>query len=113
MILDEFLSTWGEVRLGDIALERIHHRHEGWEEYEARWLPGTCPRENYSVHLTWLVSTHRLPEFGYERIRELIEDGAEPEKRHLYSTEPGKHFSEIRPYEREPAKGGTHARSMF
>ncbi len=99
--LDQFLSKYGATRLAEIELERLHVRHEGWEEYEARWLPGTCPQEAHVVHLTWLVTTHRLPEFAYERIRDLIEHGAEPKDLHRYSTEPGKHYSAVRKWEGE------------
>ena len=94
--LDQFLAQHGTTKLADLELERLHIRHEGWEKYEARWLPGTCPQESHIVHLTWLVTTHRLPEFAYNRIRDLIEYGAEPKNRHRYSTDPGKHFSETR-----------------
>ena len=39
--LDEFLAQHGTTELADLKLERLHIRHEGWEQYEARWLPGT------------------------------------------------------------------------
>ena len=39
--LNEFLTEYGTTRLADLELERMHVRHEGWEKYEARWLPGT------------------------------------------------------------------------
>ena len=112
--MDKFLETAkGPIRPSDYLVERKHILTEGWEKYEARWLPGTCPWENHVVHLTWLVTTHRLPEFAYERIRELIEERAEPKDPHLYSTEPGKHFSEIRRYDEIPVYGRTHALPMF
>ena len=94
--LDQFLARYGTTRLAEIELERMHIRHEGWQKYEARWLPGTCPQENHIVHLTWLVTTHKLPEFAYQRIRDLIERGALPKELPQYSTEAGKHFSTIR-----------------
>ena len=72
--LEEFLAENGTTRLSELELERMHVRHEGWENYEARWLPGTCPMEPHVVHLTWLITTHKLPNFAYERIRSLIED---------------------------------------
>jgi len=101
--LDEFLSQHGTTRLADLELERMHIRHEGWEEYEARWLPGTCPQENHAVHLTWLITTHRLPGFAYDRIRALIEDGVEPEQPGLYvqPDEPGRYLSTFRPFKKE------------
>jgi hypothetical protein len=99
LTLDQFLAWRGVTRLADLELERMHVRHEGWEKYEARWLPGTCPQESHIVHLTWLVSKYRLPEFAYERIQDIIEYGAEPKDLHRYSTEPGKHFSEVRKWD--------------
>ena len=101
--LDEFLTASGPARLGALELERKHIRHEGWEKYEARWLPGTCPQENHAVHLTWLITTHRLPGFIYDRIRALIEDGVEPEQPGLYvqPDEPGKYLSTFRPFTKE------------
>ena len=101
--LEEFLAENGTTRLADLELERMHVRHEGWEEYEARWLPGSCPQENHAVQLTWLVTTHNLPDFAYERIRSLIEDGAEPEQKDIYvcPDEPGKYLSTPRPFKEE------------
>jgi hypothetical protein len=97
--LDEFLTEYGTSRLAELELERIHVRHEGWKEYESRWLPGTCPQEKHAVHLTWLVTAYRLPEFAYERIKKLVEYGAEPERLGQYSSESGHHFSTIRRFE--------------
>ena len=99
--LDEFLSEYGTTNLEDLKLERMHLKHKGWHEYEARWLPGTCPQEAHAVHLTWLVTTHKLPAFAYERIRSLIEDGAEPEQKEIYicPDEPGKYLSTPRIFE--------------
>ena len=101
--LNEFLTEYGTTRLAELELERMHIRHEGWTEYEARWLPGTCPMESHVVHLTWLITTHNLPDFAYERIRSLIEDGAEPEQAEIYicPDEPGKYLSTPRPFEKE------------
>ena len=101
--LDQFLTRYGTTRLAEVELERMHIRHEGWQKYEARWLPGTCPQENHIVHLTWLVTTHRLPPFACERIRQLIEEGAEPKNMERYSRESGKHFSAIRQWDGKPA----------
>jgi len=101
--LNEFLTEYGTTRLAELELERMHVRHEGWEKYEARWLPGTCPMESHVVHLTWLITTHNLPDFAYERIRSLIEDGAEPEQADIYirPDEPGKYLSTRRPLRKE------------
>jgi hypothetical protein len=107
--LDEFLTEYGTSRLAELELERMHIRHEGWQKYEARWLPGTCPQESHVVHLTWLATTHTLPGFAYERIRSLVEDGVEPEQAELYvwPNEPGKYLSTFRPF-----TGGHHALSQ-
>jgi len=101
--LDEFLTQHGTTRMSELKLERVHIRHEGWEKYEARWLPRTCPQENHVVHLTWLVTTHKLPGFVYDRIRALIEEGATPEQTEIYicPEEPGKYLSTPRPFEKE------------
>ena len=98
--LDEFLTEYGTSRLGDLELERMHIRHEGWGEYENRWLPATCPMESHVVYLTWLVTTHKLPDFAYDRIRALIEDGVEPRQAELYvqPDEPGKYLHTLRPF---------------
>jgi hypothetical protein len=101
--LNEFLGEYGTTKLSDLELERLHIRHEGWAKYEARWLPGTCPQENHAVHLTWLITTHNLPNFIYDRIRALIEEGVEPEQAGLYvqPDEPGKYLSTFRPFQKE------------
>ena len=101
--LEEYLKEHGATRLADLELERKEIRHNGWRIYEARWLPGTCPQENHVVHLTWLITTHKLPAFAYERIRSLIEDGAKPKQPELYESpdEPGRYKSELRPYDKE------------
>lgn len=77
-----------------------------WIEYQARWLPGTCPQEAHLVHLTWVVMEHKMPEFAYERLRQLIEDAAEPKDIHRYSTDKGHHFSTIRTWEGQHALPG-------
>ena len=112
LTLDEFLALNGPTRMADLMVELKHHRHEGWNDYEDRWSPGTCPQENHELQLTWMVTTHELLGFAYSRLKALIEDGAEPEHRELYSREPGKHVSEIRQYDGEPAYRGTHALPM-
>jgi len=102
LTMEQFLALHGPTRLADLELHRLHNRHEGWEKYESRWMPGTCPQENHIVHLTWIVTTHKLPEHVYERIRALVEYGVEPKNLHMYHTESGKHFSTIRPYDGSP-----------
>ena len=101
--LDEFLAKNGSTRLAELELEQMHIKHEGWVEYESRWLPGTCPQESHAVHLAWLITTHKLPDFAYERIRALIEDGAEPKQAELYVCpgEPHKYLATPRPFKEE------------
>ena len=99
--LEEFLAENGTTRLAELELELMHVKHEGWQEYEARWLPGTCPMEPHAVHLTWLITTHKLPAFAYERLRDVIEGGAVPEQADSYicPDEPGRYLSTFRPFE--------------
>ena len=97
--LDDFLKQNGVTKLSDIELENRHIRHEGWEKYEKRWLPGTCPQENHIVNLTWMITTHKLPDFAYNRIRELIEGGGEIDKKQ-YKDE---NFAELYTWDGNPA----------
>lgn len=113
LTLDEYLATFGSLKAANMELRRKHEITEGWEKYEARWIPGTCPQETHVVHLTWLVTTHRLPEFAYERIRNLIEGGAAPLHPDQYSTKQGKHFSGIRRFDGKPSHGETHALPIY
>ena len=101
--LNEFLAENGTTQLAELELERMHIRHESWQKYQARWLPGTCPQENHVVHLTWLITIHKLPGFIYDRIKNLIEAGAELKDLDRYSTVLGHHFSEARKYNGSPA----------
>ena len=101
--LNEFLTEHGTTPLAELELERRHIRHEGWQKYEARWLPGTCPQESHVVQLTWLITDYKLPQFVYDRIRNIIEYGAEPKDLDKYSIETGHHFSTVRAYDGKPA----------
>ena len=78
--LNEFIAINGTSKISDLEFERIHIKNRGWLEYEDRWLPGTCPQEKHVVKITWIVTTHKLPDFAYARIRSLIEDGATPKQ---------------------------------
>lgn len=95
LTLDEFLAVNGPTRTADLMMERKHHRHDSWEQYEAGWLPGTCPQENHIVYLTWLVTTHKVPEFAYQRLWDIIEGGAALKDPHRYQAE---NFSTSRRY---------------
>ena len=109
--LEGFLAAHGTTNLAEIELERMHIKHESWQAYESRWLPGTCPQEAHMVQLLWLITPYKLPEFAYERIRAIVEDSAELKNIGQYtgkdSDEPGKHFSESRRYDGNPIYRGT------
>ena len=83
LTFDQFLALNGPTRWADLSLELRHHRHKGWEKYEFRWLPGTCPQENHEEQLTWMVTTHEMAGRDYSRIKALVEEGAAPELRVL------------------------------
>ena len=91
------LSLGQPIDLAAIQLEKIHERTEGWEKYEARWEKGKCPQEAHLVHLTWLISKCRIPEFAYLRIQELIEGKAPEIDRSQFEDD---HFSVIRQWNR-------------
>lgn len=99
---DEYLQRFGPTRMADLVKARVHQRTEGWEAYEARYVPTTCPMYNHMVMLTWIVTTHRLPEFAYQRIRALIENPATLIDTSLYRTD---HISPR--YEWHPHAGDT------
>jgi hypothetical protein len=99
LTLDEFIAIQGRMSL-DVQLEQKHIKHDGWKNYEARWSPNTCPMDAHAVHLTWMVISHRLPTFAYERIRSIIEDGAELKYPERYAHDnPDKYFSTLRKFE--------------
>ena len=100
--LEEYLRGAGPTRLSDIVLERKHIWTEGWEKYEKRWLPGTCPQESHVVQLTWLVTKHRLPPFVYDAIRQLIETPGLTVREGLI--EP-RHLSEVRRWDGKSSVG--------
>lgn len=84
---------------GKVDLVRVPQGFtQGWEKYETRYIPGKCPRENHVVHLTWCVFQHKLPEFAYERLRQVIEDSTYQLDRTPYEDpkEPGKYLSSTR-----------------
>ncbi len=88
---DQYLLINGPT--ADLVKERRHWRHEGWEKYEARWLPGACPQADHIVHLTWMVTTHALPSFAYNRLGGLIERGDGLKDPHRYGQD---HYSKVR-----------------
>ena len=97
--LGQFLMMNGPTRMAELALQRQHNRTEGWDEWEARWLPGTCPGEAVNIHLTWLVFQNKLPEFAYQRLRESIESPGYVlpcQREYERQDEPGKFISETR-----------------
>lgn len=107
--VDDLLQAGGTVDMGQFTLRQVGGYTESWREYEARWLPGTCPQAHHIVHLTWLVTLHHLPAFAYDRLRCLIEDPAcQLENLTAYRD---KHFSESRAWNGKPMfhKGGVDA----
>lgn len=91
--MEQYIRKHGALRLGEVELIGIHT--EGWEVYERRWTPGTCPQESHEVHLTWLVTEQPVGEAEYKRIRAITEEGAEPLHLNHFSDH---YFSELRPY---------------
>lgn len=88
------MALRGRVRLADLDMEEVYKLTEGWEKYEARWIPGFCPQENHIVHLTTCCFRHELPLHAYSRLQELIEvPGTELRYPELYNEQ---HFSIIR-----------------
>ena len=77
-----------------------------WEEYEARYEPGTCVQANHVVHLTWCVFRHELPEYAYQQLRSMIEEPSHQMdiSPYEYPDEPGKYMSATRVLEFPKAK---------
>ena len=94
--LDKYLRRAGPTRISDLVMERKHIITEGWDKYERRWMPGTCPQESHVVHLTWLVTMHKLPPFAYDTIRLLIEAPGLSAKEELFEQ---RHFSQARTWD--------------
>lgn len=69
----DLIASGSPLALRGLVIQLVPKRTEGWEVYERRWRPGTCPQESHIVHLTWLVTKHRIQEFAYSRLRDLIE----------------------------------------
>lgn len=72
--LSELVDTGRLIDMSKIELLKVHNPTESWAKYERRWLPGTCPQESHLVHLTWITTLDKLPEFAYERLRKIVED---------------------------------------
>jgi len=104
---NEYLAMYGPTRMGDLVKERRHIRHNGWIEYENRYLAGKCPVRNHEVFITGVVTVDPLPEFAYERLRDIIERDSEPKHLHRYNSD--RHFGVIRAYDGKPAHGGIPA----
>jgi hypothetical protein len=99
--LDELLTSGVVVDMSTVKLQRVHNRTEGWKQWEARWIPGTCPQESVTIILTSVMVVDRLPPFAYDRLRAVIENRAEPKDLHLYED---KHFTEIRRWDSEVSR---------
>jgi hypothetical protein len=99
--LEQLLRTGGVIDLSKLRLQQVHDFTEGWGKYEYRWRAGTCPQVTHIVHLTAMLTKRKLKAFAYQRILDLVENGAEPKYLDQYSTEPGKHFSAVRKWQGE------------
>ena len=95
---------YGPTNMGDLMKERRHIRHEGWIAYEKRFLPGKCPLRNHETFITGVVTVDPLPEFAYERLRDIIERDAKPKYLNRYKD--GRHFRPIYHFDGKPAHGG-------
>ena len=104
--LEQVIQQQGFLDFSMLKLYQVHDRTEGWEVYERRWRAGTCPLFTHFVHLTWLSAKHEIRGYGYQRILELIEEGAAPKYPEAYASpgEPGKFFSRVREVGKEPSK---------
>lgn len=69
----DLIATGRPLNLGQLRIQQVPKRTEGWIEYEKRWRPGTCPQKSHILHLTWLITKHRLPQFAYLRLEQIIE----------------------------------------
>ena len=70
---DEYLERHGATPVSQLVKERKLMHTEGWDKYEARWLPGTCPQRNHVVQLTYAIFDHKLPAFAHDRLTNIIE----------------------------------------
>lgn len=76
--LPDLIATRRLIDFGKLRIQMVPKPTEGWDKYEARWLPHTCPQESHVVHLTTVVMKYRIPEFAYLRLEQIVEDsGAE------------------------------------
>ena len=89
------------VDFGRLRIEQTYKITEGWEKYEARWIPGKCPQESHIIHLTTLCFRHELPPHAYQKLQRAIEEvGAELRSPELYRAD---HFSTSRTWKPEEA----------
>jgi hypothetical protein len=97
--LQDLIATGKVIDFRKLRIQQVPKRTEGWDKYEKRWIPGTCPQRSHIIHLTWLVTKHVLPEFAYLRLERLIEDASTV----LHSPEQyrEKDFSPVRKWEGE------------
>lgn len=73
MGIPDLIATGRVVDFIKLRVQMVPKPTEGWDKYEARWIPGTCPQESHIVHLTCVVTKHRIPEFAYLRLEQIIE----------------------------------------
>lgn len=78
MGIPDLIATRRIIDLGKLRIQMVPKRTEGWDKYEARWAPHTCPQESHIVHITCVITKHHIPEFAYLRLEQIIENpGAE------------------------------------
>lgn len=101
--LEEYITKHGSIPISNLSLTQMQLKHEGWEKWEARWVEGKVPEDYVNIQLTWIVTTHKLPDFAYERFRSIIEDGAPLKEEDIYnkleSAERGTMFVDIMPFD--------------
>ena len=107
----DLIASGRPINLGKLRIQQVPKRTEGWVAYEKRWRSGTCPQESHILHLTWLITKHRLPEFAYLRLERIIEDSSTV----LHDVEryQERHFSPVRKWEGESQKPSKEAEALL
>lgn len=72
--VQDLIASGHPLDLGNLIIQQIPKRTEGWVQYESRWAPETCPQESHDVLLTWLVTRGEMESWAYERLLRIIED---------------------------------------
>lgn len=110
---EEIFLSEGTLDYSRLRMHQVHDFTEGWGRYERRWRAGTCPQYSHLVHITTMLVKHELPAFAYRRILDLVENAAQPIHPEQYSSEQGKHFSNIRRWNGKPAHRRVNALPQY